>query len=310
MSVIGFEPYVSGPGDGQPGTQTLPGTGYAVPAGLEAVLEYNGLLLNVQQNIDRYRVSSIDGLGDSDIRDTRDVNTNDDGETPYNSFLGGRSIVISGTIDTYSVSKLRDMQQALRAAFADVTQERPLHFRLGDFTKDHVIYCKKVASIAMAETQTNYRVTRDFQISLRASNPRFLSWYQNFFYAQPPPTVSPPLQIGVMVNAGNYWAQPIYRIWGPCTTVTIANDTAGTSFTLTNHGVGGQPTIPFGTYFDFDTAKKTLRDGFGVNQWNNLDDDSDYVLFQGTTPGSTGENVIFFTGDSPRVEISWYDSWV
>ena len=303
MPIIGTDPYVPGLGDGLPGLETLPGTGYAVPAGIEAVLEYNGLLLNVQQNVDRYRITSIDGLGDSDIRDTRDVNTNDDGETPYNSFLGGRSIVLSGTIDTYSVPKLRDMQQALRAAFADVTQERPLHFRLGDLTKDHVIYCKKVASIAMAETQQNYRATRDFQISLRASNPRFLSWYQKYFYATPPVTWSAPLEIGTLVNRGNYLAQPIYRIWGEATSATLANDTTGQSFTVTN--------VPFGTYFDLDTANKTLRDGSGTNQWNNLSDDSDYVLLQGMTPGSpSGENVIFFTGDSPRVEISWYDSWV
>jgi hypothetical protein len=302
MPLYGVDPYAPGLGDGVPETTTLAGSGYAVPAGLEAVLEYNGLFLNVQKNTDRYKITNIDGLGDSDIRDTRDVNTDDDGETPFNAFLGGRTIVLTGTIETYSVAKLRDMQQALRAAFADVSQERPLHFRVGDFRKDHVIYCKKVASNGMSETQQNRRMSRDFQVTLRASNPRFLSWYQKFFYATPTP-VTAPLLLGTLMNAGNYTAEPVYRIYGPSQSTTITNDTTGKSFTVSH--------IEFGNYFDFNIAKKSLVDSFGVNRWNNLSDDSDYVKMLGSTPGyPSGDNVFFFTGDSPRVEISWYDSWV
>lgn len=303
MSIIGSLPYPIGPGDSAPGHYTTPGSGFAVPVGLEAVLEYNGLFMNVQANVDRYRIISIDGLADAEIRDSRDVNTSDDGETPYNSFLGGRTIVITGSIDTYSIPKLRDMQQALRAAFADRSKERPLHFRLGDFEKDHLINCKKIAPITGIEQQLNTKVARDFQISLRASNPRFLSYYQQFFVATPAVTLVP-VALGTVVNSGNYLAEPIFRIFGPSSTTTILNATTGESFSVI--------AIPSGDYYDFDTSKKTLKNSSGANQWKNLTDDSKYVKLQGQSgeDNLTGENDLFFTGDSSRIEISWHHSWV
>jgi hypothetical protein len=288
--------YVPGAGDGQPGNFTLPGSGTAVPAGLEAVLEYNGLLMNIRKNVDTYRILSIDGLADADIRDTRDVNTADDGETPYNSFYGGRTISISGTIVAYSVAKMRDMQQALRAAFADIRNEYALQFRTGDFTKDHIIYCKKVSSIAGTEQQQNFQATRDFQVTLRASNPRFLSFYQKFIDEFPPKPTLNPLQISNAENIGTYTAQPIFRIYGPSTNATITNDTTQESFSI--------GTIPFADYLEFDTANRTLKNSLGVNSWNLLADDSDYMGFV------PGDNPIFYSGDVNRIQIWWRDSWI
>lgn len=288
--------YVPGAGDGQPGNFTLPGSGTAVPAGLEAVLEYNGLLMNIRKNVDTYRILSIDGLADADIRDTRDVNTADDGETPYNSFYGGRTISISGTIVAYSVAKMRDMQQALRAAFADIRNEYALQFRTGDFTKDHIIYCKKVSSIAGTEQQQNFQATRDFQVTLRASNPRFLSFYQKFIDEFPQKPTLNPLQISNAENIGTYTAQPIFRIYGPSTNATITNDTTQESFSI--------GTIPFADYLEFDTANRTLKNSLGVNSWNLLADDSDYMGFV------PGDNPIFYSGDVNRIQIWWRDSWI
>lgn len=296
MPIHDLEIYGFGPGDGQPGSFTLPGSGIAVPAGLEATFEYNGLFLNVQQNADRYRVSSMDGLYDADIRDARDPNTNDDGETPYNSFYGGRTIVIGGTIQTYSISKLRDMQQALRFAFADVKTERPLHFRTGDFNKDHFINCKKIAPITGIEQQSNLNASRDFQISLRASNPRFLSYYENFIDAYPHVPTLTSSQIAVVTNAGNYSAQPVWRIYGPCSSSTITIDETGDSFTI--------GAITFADFLEFNIEKKTLKNSTGINSWNLLADDSDYARL------ISGDNHIFYEGDSPRVSISWRDSWI
>lgn len=303
MPITGTPTYSLGVGDSQPGTISTPGSGLAVPVGLEAVLEYNGLFMNVRDNIERYHITSIDGLGDADIRDTRDVNTDDDGETPYSSFLGGRTLVLGGTIRTHSVAKLRDMQMALRAAFSDRSKERPLYFRLGDFSKDHFINVKKIAPIAGIEQQSDIRANRDFQITVRASNPRFLSYYQRFFVATPITTFSQVL-LGEIFNNGNYLAEPVYRIFGPSNSTTIINATMGQSFSVNS--------IPAGDYYDFDTSKKTLRNSGAVNQWKFLSDDSNYVKFQGQSgeENPTGLNEIFFVGDSPRVEISWHDSWV
>lgn len=293
--------YIPGLGDGLPGTFALPGSGLSVPGGLECTFEYNGLFLNVRKNLDRYKVNSIDGLADPDVRDTRDVNTNSDGETPYNSFYGGRTIVISGTIDTYTIAKLRDMQQALRTAFSDLTTEYPLHFRTGNFLTDHVIYCKKINSSAMTEQQQNMSVGRDFQISLRASNPCFLSYYQKFVDIAPEVSMITPILLSSAVNSGNYKAQVIYRIYGPCSTATFINDLTDKSFTIEN--------VPYGGYFEFNTGAppsniKYLIDNNGVNQWNNLTDDSQYVYL------AKGVNNIFYIGDSPRVTMSWQDTWI
>lgn len=306
MTIHSAKIFVPGPGDGQSGTLTLPGSGIAVPAGLDAVLEYNGLLMNVQKNIDRYRVTTIDGLYDADVRDTRDVNTNDDGEVPYNAFYGGRTIVIGGTIETYSVPKLRDMQQALRAAFVNIRNEYPLYFRTGNFQTDHYINCKKISSISGVEQQTNIRANRDFQVSLRASNPRFLSYYQKNLDILPPVPVSSsnPYALTIAINIGNYFSQPIYRIWGPTTVgVTIINDDTGESFEISG-------SIAYDDYVDFDTAKRSLKNSVGNNLWNLLTDDSDYVGFQGVSDTTDGNNHLFYYGDSPRIQISWQDSWI
>lgn len=292
------QPFVSGPGDGLPGHITLPGDPSIVPAGLEAVLEYNSLRMNVQKNVDRYRITSIDGLYDADIRDTREVNTAQDGETPYNSFYGGRTITIAGTIDTYSISKLRSMQYALRRAFADLTQEMPLIFRTGDFQNDHMLLCKKIGSIAGTEQQSNYMVQRDFQLSLRASNPRFLSFYENFTEAFPPtPTISP-IQIATISNKGTYKADALFRIYGPFSNVMFANDTTGQQFSISQ-------SVPFADYLEFNMAfPPTLVNSLGENRWNLLDDDSDTISIM------PSDNQIFYMGDSPRVQIVWRDSWV
>jgi hypothetical protein len=293
--------YIIGPGSGQPGVYTIPGDpNVGVPAGIEAVFEYNGLLMNIQKNIDRYRITSIDGLYDADIRDTRDVNTNAAGETPYNAFYGGRTLTISGTIDTYSVSKIRAMQFALRKAFADITTEYPLRFRTGNFQYDHFINCKKIGAIAGTETQATGTATRDFQLSLRASNPRFLSFYQNYASFILPTTFTSfnPVEIGTVYNRGSYNAEPSFKIAGPFTGCYFENATTGDSFQIE-----GQ--VSWGDYLEFNMGfPPSLSSSLGTNRWNLLMDGSVPLFF---TPGL---NQILYIGNAPQVEISWRDSWI
>jgi hypothetical protein len=315
--IIDLPSYVPGLGDGLPhtpaGAQTIAGTGLSVPGGLECVFEYNGLYLNVQGNVDHYKVKNIDGLADADIRDTRDQNTNSDGETPYNSFYGGRTTVLSGTIETFNVPKLRDMQQALREAFSDLSTEYPLHFRTGNYATDHMLYCKKIASNSMSEAQQNMMVQRDFQISLRASNPRFLSFFQKSVDVIPTSPVANgfPFLVAQCINIGNYKAQPIFRVYGPSNGTHFFNDATGQAFTL-----GG---IPLGDFFEFNMGTppantKYLINRDGKNVWNLLTDDSQYIDFVGSGPYQgkiyDGVNNIFYWGDCSRIQISWRDSWV
>jgi hypothetical protein len=168
--------FEAGLGDGST-EAALPGTGTSVPAGLDAILEYNGLFLGRgTQTKDAYIVKSISGLDDPDVRDTREPLPSAHGETTGRSLYGGRTIVINGRIQAWNRDKLRDMQQALRTAFRVQDEELPLYFRMGDTYKDHYIMVRKVSKIEMGEEQSDFNYWRPFQVTLRASNPRFFSF--------------------------------------------------------------------------------------------------------------------------------------
>jgi hypothetical protein len=156
--------------------QAVLGSGDAQPRGLEVTLEYNGLRFNNTKTVDKIRITQIDGLADPDIRDSRDVNPSAHGETTYPSYYGGRTITLAGRIEAYSLDKLRDMQQALKQTFNDISRERALIFRTPDPRDDIMLICKKSTAMTMIESQADYRFFRDFLITLRASNPRFLSY--------------------------------------------------------------------------------------------------------------------------------------
>jgi len=156
--------------------EALPGSGKSGPRGVESVLEYNGAFLNVRDWIDTYLVTTIGGLDDADVRDSREVNPGYHGETAFPGFYGGRTITLSGKVYAHTLFKLRDMQQGLRQAFAQLDRELPLVFRTNSPDLDMMINCKKSQAIQMADEQrTANHFERQFQITLRASNPRFLS---------------------------------------------------------------------------------------------------------------------------------------
>jgi hypothetical protein len=152
------------------------GSGEARPGGVENILEYNGAFLNVRTWFDTFLIQSIDGLADIDLRDAREVNPGRHGETHFNAYYGGRTITLTGKIRAHTLEKLRDMQQGLKQIFGDISRERPLFFRTGDPGRDVMIFCKKSAPILMAETQQGFGFTRDFQVTLRASSPFFVSY--------------------------------------------------------------------------------------------------------------------------------------
>lgn len=153
---------------------SITGTGFSVPRGIEAVISYNGLIMNDTTVFDKYRVMEIDGLADADIRDSREVRHGDTGEDSWQSYYGGRSIVMKVRIEAYQLDKLRDMEEALRTAFVNM-EELPLYFLTNDPEKDHYINVKKNTALTKSEDVGQYkgRFFRDWQISLRASDPRF-----------------------------------------------------------------------------------------------------------------------------------------
>lgn len=172
---IGLTAFASSLWSSAPSGTASPSSRTSQPPGLEALLEYNGLIMHDRKVTDKYRVNSLDGVhGGPDIRDNREANPSDIGETPFDSQLGGRTIMIEGTVEAGNIGKLRDLQQALRSAFYSM-QERPLIFRTGNSERDVFIYAKMIDKISMKEEQTNTEADRRFQITLRASDPRFRS---------------------------------------------------------------------------------------------------------------------------------------
>ena len=149
MPELVIPPYVAGPGGGSL-TERVLGTGLAMP-GLDGFYVYNGLLLNYRDWIDTYVFRGIDGLDDAEVRNSANANPGDHGETPGNAFYSGRTVTISGEIRYVHYPKMLDMREALREAFADIQNERPLWIRhpTGDTTLDRIVYCRKQGKLEM-----------------------------------------------------------------------------------------------------------------------------------------------------------------
>jgi hypothetical protein len=274
---------------------SLPGTGLSVPVGVEAIIEYNGLFFNDLSTVDRYRIIEIDGLSDADIRDSRDVNAGDHGETAFESLYGGRTVTLSGRIEAYTLEKMRDMQQALHTAFNDL-KDHSLVFRTGNFNRDHQIVCRKSAPTAMRESQTDFRFFRDFLVTLRAADPRITSFRQ-VYDSQ---TFASGNRLS-LYNEGSFKARPRIRVYGAATDVMILNYSNGQMMTING-------TISAGAYYEIDTSARTMRDNLGVNRFSQLDFTSDWLELE------PGENQVDISAASPSgtatVQITAAHTWI
>jgi hypothetical protein len=177
---------IAGLGSGVSGERVI-GSKHSGPVGIESVIEYrsdNPIYLNIIDWVDTFLVITINGLDGADLRLNSQPNPGEHGETPGDPLFGGRTLVLIGKQYAQTIWKLRDMQQALRAAFMDIKHEFPLIFHAVDPADDLMLMCKLSDKINIPDSQTvkNEHV-RDFQITLRASNPRFLSAVAERFIA-------------------------------------------------------------------------------------------------------------------------------
>jgi hypothetical protein len=99
--------------------------------GLQALIEYNGYVINDRRQSDRIIVRSIGGLDDPDSSDTREAVPGDEGEFVYESLYRGRTIMLSGRIEAGSLGTLKRLERDLKAAYAPLS-ESPLQFRWFD----------------------------------------------------------------------------------------------------------------------------------------------------------------------------------
>jgi Siphovirus-type tail component, C-terminal domain len=268
-------------GTGDP-NEGLPGTGKSGPRGIESVIEYNGLYMNIRNWVDTYLVTNIGGLDDADVRDNRDVNPGYHGETAYPSYYSGRSIVLTGKIYSKTIFKMRDMQQGLRQAFAQLDDELPLIFRANDPELDMMIYAKKSQSIQMADEQrTANHFERPFQIMLRAGNPRFLSVAKEFSNRMFTAATYDSIALTIL-NDGNFQAQPEIQLYGPMSAVQIINETNGDRIALT-------APIPSGERWNIMIADRRMyRESDKANRFQYLDVNSDWLELE------PGKNQIHF----------------
>lgn len=285
----------------------LPGSGFAVPRGVEAVFQYNGFTFNDQTVIDKFRVINIEGLDDAEIRDIREENPATDGETAYNSFYGGRTLVFTGRIEAYGLHKMRDMQVAFRSAFIDLT-EKPLYFLTGEPDKDHYINCRKFSKIMWSDEQKHLNhFYRDFQLTLRASNPRFLRYKKKEYEIDP--DIKRTINI---INEGNYTAEPLIRVHGGMENIEFRNDSRELSpGVFETFKLKTSVDIADGDFYEINLANKTVRNKNGENKFGDVHADSDWIRL------NPGNNSIFLpsgkcttTSENGKIEIESRDSWI
>ena len=231
---IASQPYVAGLIDGYTDRFDL-GTGELRVGGVENRISFNGFVINKKSNLDAVVVTTIEGLSDADVRDSRDVNPGYDGETAFSSFYGGRTIVLSGFIRSHSLHKLRDMQEGLKSVFAPLDEKTlVLQGLTGEF--DLQIKCRKTQPINMSETQKDFQFNREFQVTLRASDFRFtssslynVSWSNGSAFTAEQYAFSVP-------NLGNYLGDLILKIEGPVSSngpnakaISITNNISATA---------------------------------------------------------------------------------
>jgi len=279
-TIISLQSLVAGLGTGS-SEDRIVGTKTSGPSGIDAIISYNGLYLNNRAWIDTYIVNNIEGLDDADVRDSREPQPSDHGEVAGPALYGGRTVVLGGKIETKTLWKLRDMQLALRQAFADISQEMPLTFHSVNPDYDMQIMCKKSQKLNMPEKQDTLNdFDRSFQIYVRASNPRFVS--RRLIYGASEESAlngSVDLIAFSAINEGNFIAQPEWALTGPFTTLSIINE-------ATNEIIEIEAAIPSGQTWVINTARNRFyQQSDLVAKFNALSDESSLFNFVvGTNP--------------------------
>jgi hypothetical protein len=260
----------------------LQGTKHSGPVGIESIIEYRcpvPLYLNVVDWIDTWIVITINGLDGPDLRASAFPNPGEHGETPGDPLFGGRTVGLIGKVYASTIWKMRDMQMGLRASlYYDIKTEYPLIFHAVDPADDLMVNCKIAQAPQIPDQQTvkNEHV-RDFQIMLRASNPRFLSVVRERFALENQPAGSSYDKIAaVLYNKGNFEAHTTVELVGPMTNPRITNETNSTS-TVLKTGT----TIPAGETWVLEntgTSKRFYRKSDGANRFSYLDDTSMWLM--------------------------------
>lgn len=288
------------------------GTERVKVGGIENVIEYNGFKINVPGREDRVFITSIDGLADADVRDTREPNPGYDGETAFESYYGGRTIVISGIIKAGTLNKLRDMQEGLKTIFAPL-DEAALIFRGLTQDYDIQIFCRKSQPITMGETQKNFLFERDFQVTLRASDFRFTasSIQESYwdFWSADETNINSYSALVLADSPALYWR--MNEASGATTFInSVASGTYAGTKVGTPSGVSASGAVLDGAYWNFNGSSDHITSSYTpyasgasitFEAWVNRDTNNTEDVIFGSSSSTNSPRLSFASGAAQTV---------
>lgn len=191
---------------------------------------------------------------------------------------------------------------------------------------DVYVLCRKSEKLNISKELKNERYERDFQISLRATDPRMVSSVSNkrgivpvsisalgrtysrsydLKYNTNMNSLGTAVSSGNIVsvfNSGNENAQPIFTLTGTLVgPMIITNETTGESMRL-------NASVNPGDYIVIDIKNGTILYSNGANMFSAYDKTSDWVTI---APGYNQFSISIqgFSGNS-RFDIEWNDTWM
>lgn len=205
------------------------------------------------------------------------------------------------------------------------------HIIRSNYPSDAYLMCKKSAPILMREAQSNAFLVREFQITMRASNPRFKSTFLNggpnratsslkpnssntpgriyprtfmYYYKVQLDNANFPAGLASIItldNKGNFPAQPIFRLYGYLKNPVITNNTNGQSIKIDGE-------ISSGSFLEINIEKQTITNNIGINRFSSFNTSSDWILLE---PGENDINLSVDDYDgNGNVTAQWEHCWM
>lgn len=295
--------------------------------GIEARHRWDDVItLNDRSQSPQYRVRRIGGLrGLGDSEDNREPRLGRDGEIPRQSYRRGKTVTYEkASIIASSLAELRQAEEALAAAFADVqTEKRMVIAPHPDYASGSRFYWARSLSCEIADEQEDRsRYRREFVVAVRMSDPRI-------FDSQPesattaavgssggtslPFTLPVELEASgsvsgavVIENPGTAPADPVIDVYGPVSDPVVENATYSVKLAFTNLVLTAEQFVRI----DFGRPRRVLLMGEAGADYSSRLDVATSDWWAPTEPGlRPGEQMIRLSGESlgdpARAEISF-----
>jgi hypothetical protein len=292
----------------------------------------NGITFNDRSLLECYWVDDPTGFETPARNVTSTQNVQQHGSLPETSFYGERTMTLTGSVRAGNYPQLMRMAKRLQTSCVSL-DEKPMLITTkkdGAFKQPDVTINCKVADLSIATAIDNNDITgvlkRAFTVSLRASNPIFQEieeqsvtlipttvtdrgrTYDRYYDRQynipmdqdQNPVASSGNQI-IVVNHGNWIAQPRLVFTGPLGYTTFTNEENGQAIYVRPLGSGQSISI--------DMYNGDIVDQDGYNAASMVETVSDWMWFNGIYDEHDGSSTLslfvntFDTG--AKVDITW-----